>query len=457
MANRLPKRLFLGRTAILWIGLALVASMAFAQRAVADTSACNFQNGLGSFSATNQPGDCWRPYSDSSPFNQPVPANPPLAPDSAAVGQTLGALSTPLNIGESRYVDGGHPTFWSQPGDPMVTLHALWSSSPISGMQIRVPAQATPAGGFSFGDGWPNQHDSHMTIVDQASGWEYDLWNVQSMSAGVLTYTNGCRTKIDGSGLGSCAVAANFGNLAGIVRLEELKAGHIDHALFISVPYVNGHVYPAPADNDNHGPGVGVPELGAHVWLDMTPAEIDALPIPAYRKTIAKAFAKYGAYVGDSGNGFLGIEHESPQTYSSFGRHDWTNWAASVGGSSYQTPDGMPAWHLSLDGVPVGSRLRVLDPCTASGTCPASPDASTGSGSAGGGSASMTPSAAAPAPAADPEAAPSVESTASGNDDCWKQRAVWARAYRRAHKALGPGYRRALARMARACAQDPPA
>jgi len=410
----------------------------------------SYQNGLGGFSSTNLPSACWRPYNDSSPLNRAVPSNPPLAPGSAAVSQALAGLGTPFNIGESRYLDGGHPTFWSQPSDPLVTLHALWSSSPINGMQVRVPAQATPAGGFSFGSNWPDQHDSHMTIVDQASGWEYDLWNTQSMSNGVLTYTNGCRTRIDGSGLGSCGVAANFGNLAGVIRLEELKAGHIDHALVASVPCVNGHAYPVLDDNNNCGPGSGTPKLGAHLWLDMTPAEIDALPIPAYRKTIAKALAKYGAYVEDSGNDHFGFNIESPQTYASFGHHDWTDWAASVGGSSYNTPDGMPAWHLSLDGIPLSSRLRVLDPCTADGSCPASTTPPTDPGSPS--SPSETQPAGTPVSlsgAGTPTS--SVPVAGSGNETCWSQRAAWARAYRRTHDSLGPRFRRSMARMAQIC------
>jgi hypothetical protein len=455
LASRLGKCTAVASLAVVISIVILMAGAGIAKGA----DCASVSNGLGSFSKDNLPGACWRPYSDSSPFNQTVPAAPRLAPNSSAAAAALGSLSAPLNIGESRYLDGGHPTFWSQPSDPLVTLHARWSSSPISGMRIRVPAQAMPAGGFSFGTAWPDQHDSHMTIVDQASGWEYDLWNVQSMSNGVLNYTNGCRTRIDGDGLGSCGTAANFGNLAGIIRLEELKAGHIDHALFLSVPSVNGHVYPVPFDNNNSGPGAGVPKLGSHIWLDMTPAQVNALPIPAYRKTIAMALVKYGAYIGDSGNDTLGFQIESPQTYASFGRHDWNDWAQSVGGSGYRTQDGQQAWHLSLDGVPLSSKLRILDPCTADGSCPSSPDA-------GGDQGAGDP------PAADPVGGDSVQvssDSASGSDagfsrtsgnqpdqadssSCWAQRAAWARAYRRSHMNLGPRYKRTMARMARLCA-----
>ena len=56
--------------------------------------------------------------------------------------------------------------------------------------------------------------------------------------SGELVTAWGGRTRIDGDGLGSAAVAANFGTLAGLVRPEELEAGRIEHALFMTVPCV---------------------------------------------------------------------------------------------------------------------------------------------------------------------------------------------------------------------------
>jgi hypothetical protein len=171
------------------------------------------------------------------------------------------------------------------------------------------------------------------------------------------------------------------------------------------------------------------------------------------------ALVKYGAYIGDSGNDSFGIQIESPQTYASFGRHDWTDWAASVGGSRYQTRDGMNAWHLSLDGVPLSSKLRVLDPCTADGSCPSTPGA-------GDDQDAGDPPAADTAGDDSTQAADSSTSTSApgfgrtsggGGPDqataasCWAQRAAWARAYRRSHHTLGARYKSKLDRMARAC------
>jgi len=69
------------------------------------------------------------------------------------------------------------------------------------------PAAARPAGGFATPG---NDHDAHMTIVDQQSGWEYDLWNVQSKTGSTFNFGWGGRTRIDGNGLGSAGVAAGY-------------------------------------------------------------------------------------------------------------------------------------------------------------------------------------------------------------------------------------------------------
>ena len=51
--------------------------------------------------------------------------------------------------------------------------------------------------------------------------------------------------RIDGNGLGSDAVAAQFGSLAGIIRPAEMKSGRIEHALALTVPCTVGFVAPA--------------------------------------------------------------------------------------------------------------------------------------------------------------------------------------------------------------------
>ena len=95
-------------------------------------------------------------------------------------------------------------------------------------------------------------------------------------------------------------------------------------------------------------------------------AQIDALSLPAWKKTILRAMAEYGMYFGDTGGGGFGLQFESGSTYTSFGDEDaMVTFAAQNAVPLYQ---GKYIFDLKT-GVDYANRLRVLDPCSAQGTC----------------------------------------------------------------------------------------
>jgi hypothetical protein len=312
----------------------------------------------GPFSASNLPGACWRPYSAASPFNTPLASRQAAADSQQVVGRTMG-------FGQMDKISGGvadteddwsHPIYFSEASDPLFTVHCTYSSSwgpcEVEGASLRIPNAARPAGG---GDG-------HMAVIDQASGWEYDFWQVQQKPAGggTLTVSYGGKTRIDSDGLGSNATAANFGLAAGVIRPSELEAGQIEHALFMVVECTNGTaVWPAPSTGTGRScSSIGLsdadaPAMGQRFFLDMDAAQIDALPNPAWQKTILHAMAEYGLYVGDTGGSAWGIAIESGSSFTSFGYED--PWARL--GRQYE----VPTW----DGAPDGKRRYIFDLRTA--------------------------------------------------------------------------------------------
>jgi hypothetical protein len=293
----------------------------------------------GSFSAAAPPPACWRPYSSTSPFNTPLGPDPAISASSTQiVTDWLSTWSGSDRTSSPRFTAGyaetandyDHPVYFSSSGDPLYTVHCAetWGRCPIEGAQVRIPAAAEAAGG----------DDGHLAVFDQASGWEYDFWQVRQQSAGggTLTVGWGGKTRVDGSGLGSAATAGNFGLAAGIIRPQELAAGKIDHALFMVVKCTNGtSVAPAGPDTGRSCasiglPNAGAPAMGQHFFLDMSAAEIEALGAPAWQKTVLRAMAEYGLYVGDTGGGFLKLE--SGASYTSFGQADpWVGVAKGAG------------------------------------------------------------------------------------------------------------------------------
>lgn len=317
----------------------------------------------------SSPPACWRPYAASSPFNQEIPRGARVAPNSARVVRRLlsfGPLQN-LTAGDAgRADDFGRAVYFSHPGDPVFAVHCtkLRRPCPVEGLRIRIPDAARVPGGS----------DGHLSVVDAASGWEYDFWRVQSKPAGGgrLAVARGGRTRIDGDGLGSGAVAARFGTLAGLLRPEELQAGHINHALAISVRCDSGaFVYPASQVSTSCAslglPDADAPAIGTRLQLAMTPAKIDDLDVPAYRRTVLRAMARYGMYVADTG-GSWGIVKESGLETLSFGLGDaWVSFARAVG-APYWAPDRRYVINLRA-GVDWARYLRVIAPCVAQGTC----------------------------------------------------------------------------------------
>ena len=323
------------------------------------------------------PGPCWRPYADDSPFNEPLPAHPRLDRRSAAYVRELTRRGGPsdLEAGDAdTSSDWQHPTYFARPGDPRFRVHC-WEPGPpceIEGVTVRIPRGARAAGSWKLGrDG-----DGHMTVVDVAPRMEYDFWNVTTPPDKVRPGRGGHRvlrvgwggmTRIDGDGLGSNATAAAFGNLAGIIRVQELRAGEIDHALFMVIDCSSAHwVYPAR----DHGSVCRHHEdaipFGTRFQLDMSDDEIRALDVPSWKRTILRAMAHYGMFAGDTGGSPWDLEFESSSTYTSFGYADPL--VAYARESGIAPRDGRYPFDLA-GGVDWARRLRVVAPCVSRRSC----------------------------------------------------------------------------------------
>ena len=383
------------------------------------------------FCAGKWPSADWRPHD--------IPGNPFYTPLSVAGSPAhLRQHSTPALAGpvpdtpgnlsvDEAGIDTGEPTYYSQPwaDTPSFTLNCIndefnrpdhgcpIDSTKLGGsFTLKVPAGAKPEGGRAIVVGQPRDHDSHLIIVDQQNGWEYDLWQVQSTSSfdqveadgtvtkglssggGKIDFSWGGRTRwkgTDGTALNrpagdpvNDANAAHWAETLGRVRAEELLAGEIKHALFIVLPCTTATNSVFPADPPGRGApcgtggvqaAVGSHPLGTRLWLDMTDAEIDQLPVPDWKKIFLSAMSRFGMFVGDTGGqGWLFyIETEDGLMYTTFGGWDrWYRFANDNKWEPYTPPSGpkelvgklYAAGSDSYDWAgQVWTKLRVLEPC----------------------------------------------------------------------------------------------
>ncbi len=347
------------------------------------TTCPSWTNGFGNFGVDNWPNACWRPYADSSPWNMPIPDNPRLVSNSAAMVNRLNGFGVPMNIltGNSEggaYQDYNHPAYYSKDTsvatgtDPIFTINCVkfGGQCPMDGMQIRLPEAAKPALGG----------DAHFTVIDQKTKVEYSFWQVTSKPAGGGTLDIGWwygPINIDGDGLQGGGTAMMSG-MAGMIRAQEMTAGKINHAIFMTANCSNGsYVYPA-----FHGTGTcsdtsNAPPLGTRFQLNLTPTQIDSIKengvaIPAWKKTILKAMAEYGAIFGDGTGGSWGLSIQSDRTYTSFGKPALMHQFAQAN-NWYQSSDGLRAGLIKGGTLPDGSlwtsHLRVIDPCVSQKSC----------------------------------------------------------------------------------------
>jgi hypothetical protein len=333
---------------------------------------------FGSFSNRpwNVPCASWRPYGEASPFNRRLPPSPRLEPNSAAiVAKTLGWGNHPYFWGGTAGSgdDWANAVYYSRRSDPVFTIHCWRYACPeLEGRRIHIPQRAEPARSL----------DGHMAVVDQANFLEYDFSRAGPLprGGGRLEIASGGATPIgtpEADGRFGDSTASLLGLLGGIIRPAELEAGQIEHALITGVYCSGGSVYPAGHNTGRLCSSLGIsgadaPKIGQHLYLAISDAEIDALPAPAWRKAILRAYAHYGAFVGDTTGpgGNLGIAAESTQSWLSFGRPD--PWVTL--GRRYELPSSEAGGVLrylfdARPGVDWASRLRVLDPCVSRGSC----------------------------------------------------------------------------------------
>ena len=261
----------------------------------------------------------WRPFSDDSPWNTPIPEKPAVDPDSETI---IGNIQNPygdvgLWIGTPEwsvpvyYVDSDRIP-WVQvttPDDrPTGTGFGLEQQSRTA--FVPIPDHAIPATGG----------DHHLAIVDIAKGIEWGMWYAVHLPDGWSTAL-GATADLKGTGVRTPADQANpwplahgprasgFPLMAGMIRVDEMKAGEIRHALAFAYMgcLAAGYVSPASTGQADLGeergmvrkPGTGLP-MGGRIQLDPT-LDVDNMPWARSTKIIAKALQVYGAYCGDYG------------------------------------------------------------------------------------------------------------------------------------------------------------
>ena len=244
-------------------------------------------------------GDCPIFPADHA-WNQPVAALP-LHPLSAQIINHIQSLGGSTNV---------HPDVGSTFGIPFIEVPGTQAPVPITynpdgyGDEsdpgpFPIPLNAPIEGGGGGGD-------SHVLVLQQQTCQLFELFRAEQVGAGWTADSGAKFDLLTGAPrpIGwTSADAAGLPILPGLVRYEEVAAGHIDHAIRVTFSETQrGFIFPAShfASDD---PDPTLPAMGMRFRLSATAFNIDSLTGQA--KVIATAMQQYGLIVADNGSNWF--------------------------------------------------------------------------------------------------------------------------------------------------------
>ena len=257
----------------------------------------------------------YRPFSDDSPWNKPIPNNIPTHPDSSKI--IAFAVTQAKNI---RLAQAYTIPVWvvNSNNIPHVKMQSkiifdTWGKDRDGCSDVGVPLTETM---------WAEPtREHHLCIVDpfKNTAWEFGYYT--RMEDGTPRCTTFNIWDLTGSGVGNPfegrrwrargGRASGFPLIAGLLRPEELADGEIRHALAFGFVHNRGDkndvyqtfMYPPACRSDGTFEGKQYPIEGMRFQLDPTLGEKDfnAWGLNREGKIVARALQKYGMFLGDSG------------------------------------------------------------------------------------------------------------------------------------------------------------
>jgi hypothetical protein len=185
-----------------------------------------------------------------------------------------------------------------------------WTKGP-NGNGVGTTAYPVPNNPLIEGDPGSGQidGDDHLLVLQQAStcGGPCTLWETWQTTGGTAapwTAANGARWDLGSNALRplgwTSADAAGLSVFAGLLRIAEVKAGVVTHAMRVTFNTTQaGYVYPATHSAGSSALGGSDPPMGLHLRLK---ASVSTSSFSGPGKIVAQAMKTYGLIVADIGS-----------------------------------------------------------------------------------------------------------------------------------------------------------
>ena len=315
--------------AILALGAAgsLFAGQAVAMGSATGTHAAARVGARSAGSSGRPAGRPLRLFAPDSVWNEPLSPAAPLDPSSAArMSAFTRLIAAEEQAGTGPWIEEtsySTPFYVVGPEQPRVGVQlddGPWAASLQSALDagVPIPASAEPAAGT----------DGELTVYQPSSDTLWEFWRATRTASGWQASWGGAMQDVSESpgyytddswpGLAPAqgwnwgATATSLPAIAGVIRIPELRAGRIEHALALDVPNACAHQFSFPAqrsDGSEESPAC-IPE-GAHLRLDPS-LDLASLHLSPIADMLAVAAQRYGVVVRDITHHDVGFYAEAP-------------------------------------------------------------------------------------------------------------------------------------------------
>lgn len=237
------------------------------------------------------------PFAETSTWRQTIPPNPTIDPNSAS----MIAYVTSQRALIANLVEFGIPIYdghWDTRFHEVECAELGWGICPFAGQPVFIPDGAEPNSGS----------DGVLVTIHTASGKIFEFWQAEK-SADQWSTSWGAVNRLHGSGWGGAATGAGASRLAGVIRLAEIEAGNIPHALALQSSNACPTFRPPALKSDGRSTRADCIPEGARLQLDPS-LELSKLGLTPGELVVATAMQRYGGYIMDVGGAPLSVSFE---------------------------------------------------------------------------------------------------------------------------------------------------
>ncbi|MBK5222888.1 MAG: DUF4214 domain-containing protein [Acidimicrobiia bacterium] len=187
-----------------------------------------------------------------------------------------------------------------------IPYHVVGAGAPRSTPRFSYAGESDP-GPYPFSASTPIERgsDAHALVIDRDSCRLYELfaasWNGGSPRAGSGAIWDLRSNALRPRGWTS-ADAAGLPILPGLLRLDEVRAGHIDHPLRITASRTDRNFLWPARHHAGAAADPSLPPMGA--WFRMR-ADVDISGFHPHTQVVLRAFQRHGAIVADNGSNWF--------------------------------------------------------------------------------------------------------------------------------------------------------